>query len=173
MDICSIQVLLHQGHLPRQNSPSAPLSESSSESPPLKIRSLDDAYARCQLTLIEEQSSFEEAAKHKERRSATSQEILASKRNDTWKLVDLPQIQKVIGLKWIYKTKFKSDGSVQKLKASIVAKGYSQSWKQDAQYANPNASSNPSFSCPLTEGHFLLSPTKWRGGHSYTGKYFP
>ena len=44
----------------------------------------------------------------------------------TWDLVELPKGKDVIGLKWIYKTKYKEDGSIQKHKAHLVAKGYSQ-----------------------------------------------
>ena len=47
-------------------------------------------------------------------------------RNQTQELTDLPEGKKCIGLKWIYKTKFKEDGSISKHKARIVAKGYSQ-----------------------------------------------
>ena len=32
----------------------------------------------------------------------------------------------MIGLKWVYKTKYKEDGTIQKHKARLVAKGYSQ-----------------------------------------------
>ena len=41
-------------------------------------------------------------------------------------LVDLPKRKKPIGLKWVFKTKYNSDGSLWKLKARLVAKGYSQ-----------------------------------------------
>ena len=46
--------------------------------------------------------------------------------NNTWELVDHPEDKEVIGLKWVYKTKYKEDGSIQKYKARLVAKGYSQ-----------------------------------------------
>ncbi|KAL0423367.1 UNVERIFIED_CONTAM: putative mitochondrial protein [Sesamum radiatum] len=42
------------------------------------------------------------------------------------KTSDLPDGKNFIGVKWIYKTKYKEDGSIQKHKACFVAKGYSQ-----------------------------------------------
>ena len=43
------------------------------------------------------------------------------------------KIKKPIGCKWIYKLKFKVDGSIDKYKARLVAKGYSQ--KEGIDYA--------------------------------------
>ena len=51
--------------------------------------------------------------------------------NDTWKLVPLPYGKKPIGCKWVYKLKYKSDGSLERYKASLVAKGYSQEYGVD------------------------------------------
>eukprot|EP01018_Ginkgo_biloba_P011369 Gb_30477 [translate_table: standard] len=47
-------------------------------------------------------------------------------RNDTWTLMELPLDKDMIGTKWIYKTKYKSDGSIDKHKVRLVAKGYAQ-----------------------------------------------
>ena len=41
-------------------------------------------------------------------------------------LVELPEGENVIGLKWVYCTKYNADGTIQKYKARLVAKGYSQ-----------------------------------------------
>ena len=38
----------------------------------------------------------------------------------------MPNGRDVIGLKWIYKTKYNEDGSIHKHKARLVAKGYLQ-----------------------------------------------
>ena len=40
--------------------------------------------------------------------------------------MDKPQHRKVIGVKWVYRTKLNADGSVNKYKARLVVKGYSQ-----------------------------------------------
>ena len=47
-------------------------------------------------------------------------------KNNIWNLVDPPKGKDIIGLKWVYKTKYNEDGSIQKHKARLVAKGYSQ-----------------------------------------------
>ena len=54
------------------------------------------------------------------------EEIEAIKKNQTWKLVNLPEGKDAIGVKWIYKTKFDVDGNVVKHKARLVAKVFSQ-----------------------------------------------
>ncbi|KAK9682502.1 hypothetical protein RND81_10G078400 [Saponaria officinalis] len=47
------------------------------------------------------------------------------KKNETWELVDKPKDRKVIGVKWVYKTKLNPDGTLNKHKARLVVKGYS------------------------------------------------
>ncbi|MCO5567572.1 hypothetical protein L7F22_021266 [Adiantum nelumboides] len=53
-------------------------------------------------------------------------EMDALVKNETWDLVCLPSGKKAIGSKWVYKVKCKSDGSVERYKAKLVAKGYAQ-----------------------------------------------
>lgn len=48
------------------------------------------------------------------------------KSNLVWELVDLPMDQKTIGNKWALKIKRKADGSIERFKALLVAKGYTQ-----------------------------------------------
>ena len=55
-------------------------------------------------------------------------------KNETLKLVPLPKGKNVIGCKWVYKTKFKSDGAIEKFKARLVAKGFNQ--KEGVDYEN-------------------------------------
>ena len=53
-------------------------------------------------------------------------EIQAIERNNTWELIDLLKGAKKIRVKWVYKTKLKENGEVDKLKDRLLAKGYVQ-----------------------------------------------
>ena len=53
-------------------------------------------------------------------------EIHNKERNNTWELTDLTKGAKKIRVKWVYKTKLKENGEVNKLKARLVAKEYVQ-----------------------------------------------
>ncbi|RDY12632.1 putative mitochondrial protein, partial [Mucuna pruriens] len=57
-------------------------------------------------------------------KDAMDAKIQAIQRNDTWELVDPPSNCKIIGVKWIFKTKLKETGEIDKFKARLVAKGY-------------------------------------------------
>jgi hypothetical protein len=48
------------------------------------------------------------------------------KENDRWELCKLPPNRKAIDNKWVFKTKLNSDGSIEREKARLCAKGYSQ-----------------------------------------------
>jgi len=82
----------------------------------------------CELNLSTdfEPTSFKEAASHDEWKEAMQKEYDVVIKNDTWKLVDHPFGTKPIGCKWVYKNKYKDDGSLDKHKASLVAKGFAQ-----------------------------------------------
>ena len=47
-------------------------------------------------------------------------------KNQVWELVTLSPRRKTIGNKWVLKIKHKADGSIDKYKACLVAKGYTQ-----------------------------------------------
>lgn len=65
--------------------------------------------------------SFEAAARSKKWRNAMMKEMESIEKNKTWELVDAPNGVKPIGVKWIFKTKFKENGEVDKFKARLVA----------------------------------------------------
>ena len=51
--------------------------------------------------------------------------------NGTWTVVKLPEGQKAIGSKWVYKKKYNADGTLERYKARVVAKGFNQRPGQD------------------------------------------
>ena len=54
------------------------------------------------------------------------EEIKSIEENQTWNLVVLPTGAKKIGVKWIYKTKLNEYEEVDKYKARLVVKDYTQ-----------------------------------------------
>ena len=48
------------------------------------------------------------------------------KSNGTWEVVDRPYGCKPVGCKWVFKKKMRPDGTVEKYKTRLVAKGYTQ-----------------------------------------------
>nr|GEZ86711.1 zinc finger, CCHC-type [Tanacetum cinerariifolium] len=71
----------------------------------------------------EEPVTYTEASKRGEWVKAMDSELAFIKKNNTWKLVDLPKNRKPIGLKWVYKVKRDPTKNIVKYKARIVAKG--------------------------------------------------
>jgi hypothetical protein len=60
-----------------------------------------------------------------------NQEIEAIERNETWELTNLSLRGKIIGVKWIFKTKLNEHREVDKYKTRLVAKGYNQQYRVD------------------------------------------
>jgi len=56
------------------------------------------------------------------------EEMVTLDANATWELVVLPENKKAIGCKWVYKVKHNADGSVNRYKVRLVAKGYAQTY---------------------------------------------
>ncbi|CAM8923733.1 unnamed protein product [Rhodiola kirilowii] len=53
-------------------------------------------------------------------------ELQALHNNNTWELTDLPHGKKPVGSKWFYRIKRHSDGTIQRYKARLVARGFTQ-----------------------------------------------
>ena len=58
--------------------------------------------------------------------SAMNEEYNSITRNKNCELVEFPKDKVTIGSKWLFKSKLKVDGSIDKFKERLVAKGYSQ-----------------------------------------------
>ncbi|KAL0289106.1 UNVERIFIED_CONTAM: Retrovirus-related Pol polyprotein from transposon TNT 1-94 [Sesamum angustifolium] len=78
---------------------------------------------------IDEPTTYEEAVTSpnaNEWITAMKEEMSSMAKNNVWELVDLPTGHKIIGNKWVLKVKRKTDGSIDKFKARLVVKGYTQ-----------------------------------------------
>ena len=52
------------------------------------------------------------------------EEMTAVQKNKTWTLLPLPEEKRKVGCKWVFSIKYKADGSVERDKPKLVAKGY-------------------------------------------------
>jgi hypothetical protein len=59
-------------------------------------------------------------------KEAMVDEMASLHKNEAWDLVELPARRKPIGNKWVFKKKTNVEGKVDKYKAQLVVKGYSQ-----------------------------------------------
>eukprot|EP00253_Pinus_taeda_P002078 PITA_02078 len=73
-----------------------------------------------------EPQSYSEAKGTPEWEQAMDAEFQSLQENHTWTLSDLPARKKPISCKWIYKVKYKANGTLDKYKARLVARGFSQ-----------------------------------------------
>ena len=55
-----------------------------------------------------------------------TEKMQAIEKNSTWELVHIPEGKNVVGLKWVFRTKYNADRNIQKQKARVVDKGYSR-----------------------------------------------
>ena len=64
-------------------------------------------------------------------RAAMIEELEALKKNKTWVLTTLPVEKKAVSCKWIYTVKQNPEGKVERYKARLVARGFSQTYGID------------------------------------------
>jgi hypothetical protein len=102
---------------------------------PRKTRSLCDIYNEdaansfsvfSLFSQIDDPLTSEEDVKEEVWAQAMEEEIRCIENNQTWKLVDVPDNKDVISVKRIYKTNQDTEGKVQKYKARLVVRGFTQ-----------------------------------------------
>ncbi|RVW28765.1 Retrovirus-related Pol polyprotein from transposon RE1 [Vitis vinifera] len=76
---------------------------------------------------------IQEAFKISEWKKAVQDEIDAREKNGTWTITYLPVGKRPVGCKWIFTIKYKADGLVERFKARLVARWFTQSYGIDYQ----------------------------------------
>ncbi|GKV14172.1 hypothetical protein SLEP1_g25082 [Rubroshorea leprosula] len=106
-----------------------------SSSHPTRVRKppnyLRDYHCFPAITSLHEPQSYQEASSNPFWQQAMQDELQALENTRTWHLVDIPAEKSLIGCKWVYKIKTRSDGSVECYKARLVAKGFTHEYGID------------------------------------------
>jgi histone deacetylase 1/2 len=71
-------------------------------------------------------SNISQALNNLEWKQAMEEEYGALMRNKTWSMVPRPNNMNIVGSKWVFKVKEKVDGTIEQLKAYLIAKGFTQ-----------------------------------------------
>ena len=64
-------------------------------------------------------------------KSTMEAEMFALSENATWSLVTRPPRKTIVGCRWVYTMNYLLDGSIKRLMACLVAKGYAQTYGVD------------------------------------------
>lgn len=79
----------------------------------------------------DESSCYEKAKDSEDWQLAMDEEMKALMKNETWDLVPRTGSVHPITCKWVYKLKRKAAGSIDRFKARLVARGFSQKYGED------------------------------------------
>lgn len=78
------------------------------------------------ISSIQDSTTYKQSGKHPCWVTAMQYEHVAINQNKTWVLIYLSHGNKSIECKWIYKVKYKVDGTLERYKARLVAKCFTQ-----------------------------------------------
>ena len=59
------------------------------------------------------------------------EEMMTLDKNNTWEFTTLSEGNRTVGCKWVFTLKYNSDGMINRYKAQLVAKGFTQSYGVD------------------------------------------
>ncbi|KAI3826790.1 hypothetical protein L1987_00846 [Smallanthus sonchifolius] len=115
------------------NDPGPSTSEQPSVRQSDRVRRPNPKYANVATVMDpeEEPNSVRQAMCESKWKHAMEEELSALIKNQTWELVPKPTDVKPISCKWVFKIKRKADGTVERYKARLVARGFSQQYGID------------------------------------------
>ncbi|KAG3118187.1 hypothetical protein PI124_g3546 [Phytophthora idaei] len=115
--------------------------------------------ARVDVVVLKDPKNYREAMKDprvEKWKQAIREEVEALEQNDTWELVKKPRDAKLLQTKWVFKLKKHADGSIERYKARLVARG-------DQQEYGVNYTYTFSAVLELTSGKMILVVSRiWR-----------
>nr|CAD1830248.1 unnamed protein product [Ananas comosus var. bracteatus] len=112
---------------PSAPAPPAPRRSTRVSRPPQRYDSYHTSFSTT-FSSISVPSSYSQAAKHECWQRAMHEELRALQDNQTWDIVQCPPHVKPIGCKWVYSVKLRSDGTLDRYKARLVALGNRQEY---------------------------------------------
>jgi len=86
-----------------------------------------EVYNSEEIQMEDDPTSFEEAMRSvnsSKWTAAMEDKMKSMSANKVWDLEEIPKGAKILGYKWVYKTKSNSKGNVERYKARLVAKGF-------------------------------------------------
>jgi hypothetical protein len=110
-------------------------------------------------TALSEPASYHDAILHPEWHHAMAEEIATIEWTGTWDLVTCPPCVHPITCQWVYKVKTRSDGSLERYKAHLVARGFQQEHDRDYDETFAHVAH-------MTTIHTLLAVTSVQGWSS-------
>ncbi|CAL8153285.1 unnamed protein product [Prunus armeniaca] len=99
--------------------------------PPNRFGSSSPSSFTATLSSISLPSSYKQAMKHECWQKAVEAELLPLEENQTWDVVPCPSSVKPLGSKFVFSVKLRSDGSIDRYKARLVALGNKQEYGLD------------------------------------------
>ena len=87
------------------------------------VHSAFSAEVRTEPTTMKEALTSADKEKWK---AAAQAEFDSLQEHETWELCDLPPGRKAVGSKWVFKIKYREDGTVDRYKCRLVAQGFTQ-----------------------------------------------
>jgi len=91
-------------------------------------------WANLSVLLIDEPKSYRQAKvspQWSDWKKAMDDELKSLKENDVWHVTPKPVGRKIVASRWVFKAKGNAQGEVERYKAQLVAKGFSQILGQD------------------------------------------